>query len=247
MNVLIVLAHPDRRSFNGALAEVAVETLEAAGHTVTVSDLYAMGFKAVADAADFTDRADGDRFALDREQAHAQSTGAVAPDIAAEQEKVRAADLVILQFPLWWFGMPAILKGWVDRVFARGFAYATGHKYDTGLLAGKRALVSITTGTSADTYAPDGIDGSILDILWPLHNGVLRYCGFDVLEPAIAFMPGKVTDAEREERLDLWRARLTAIDASPRLFFHPAGDYGPDERLRPGVVARSGFQHTVPR
>ena len=237
MDVLLVVAHPDPRSFNGALTEVAVETLASAGHRVAVSDLYAMGFKAVADADDFTDRSDRERFRLDHEQAHAQTTGAVAPDIAAEQEKVRAAELLVLQFPMWWFGMPAILKGWVDRVFARGFAYAPGRKYDTGLLAGRTALVSVTTGTSAATYAPDGIDGSIHDILWPLHNGVLRYCGFDVLEPFVAHMPGKVGDEVRGELLDAWRARLMAVGSSPRLFFHPASDYGPDERLLPGVVA----------
>ena len=169
------------------------------------------------------------------------------PDVAAEQEKVRAAELLVLQFPMWWFGMPAILKGWVDRVFARGFAYSPGRKYDTGLLAGRTALVSVTTGTSAATYAPDGIDGSLLDILWPLHNGVLRYCGFDVLEPFVAHRPGRVGDEVRGELLDAWRARLMAVETSPRLFFHPAGDYGPDERLLPGVVARSGFQHNPER
>ena len=167
MDVLLVVAHPEPRSFNGALTEVAVETLASEGHRVVVSDLYAMGFKAVAAADDFVDRADAERFRLDHEQAHAQATGALAPDVAAEQEKVRAAELLVLQFPMWWFGMPAILKGWVDRVFARGFAYSPGRKYDTGLLAGRTALVSVTTGTSAATYAPDGIDGSLLDILWP--------------------------------------------------------------------------------
>ena len=247
MEVLLVVAHPEPRSFNGALTEVAVETLASEGHRVDLSDLYAMGFKAVAAADDFVDRADAERFRLDHEQAHAQATGALAPDVAAEQEKVRAAELLVLQFPMWWFGMPAILKGWVDRVFARGFAYSPGRKYDTGLLAGRTALVSVTTGTSAATYAPDGIDGSLLDILWPLHNGVLRYCGFEVLEPFVAHMPEKVGDEGRGELLDAWRARLTAVGSSPRLFFHPASDYGPDERLLPGVVARSGFQHTPDR
>ncbi len=71
--------------------------------------------------------------------------------------------------------MPAILKGWADRVFARGFAYLPGRKYDTGMFKGKRALLAATTGTSADTYAPDGIDGDILVVFWPIHNGLL--CG----------------------------------------------------------------------
>jgi NAD(P)H dehydrogenase (quinone) len=61
------------------------------------------------------------------------------------------ADLLILQFPIWWFGMPAILKGWADWVLARGFAYVAGRKYDTGMFRGKTAMVAATTGTSADT------------------------------------------------------------------------------------------------
>jgi NAD(P)H dehydrogenase (quinone) len=141
--------------------------------------------------------------------------------------------------------MPAIMKGWVDRVFARGFAYRVGHKYDTGLLGGRLAMVSTTTGTSADTYAPDGIDGDINDILWPIHNGILRYTGFDVLQPHVVYMPGRVTPEERTAYLQSYRERLLNIERTPRLFFHPRDDYGPDERLKSGVAARSGFQRNA--
>jgi NAD(P)H dehydrogenase (quinone) len=141
--------------------------------------------------------------------------------------------------------MPAILKGWADRVLARGFAYVAGRKYDTGMFRGKTAMVAATTGTSADTYAPDGIDGDILSVLWPAHNGLLRYCGFDVIEPFVAYMPGRVGPQARQAYLEAYRRRLLALDAAPRLFFHPAEDYGPNERLKPGVVARSGVQRNV--
>ena len=141
--------------------------------------------------------------------------------------------------------MPAILKGWADRVFARGFAYLPGRKYDTGMFRGKTAMVAATTGTSAATYAPDGIDGDILSVLWPVHNGLLRYCGFDVLPPFVAYMPGRLAQSAREADLEAYCARLLAIDSTPRLFFHPAEDYGPDERLRAGVVARSGVQRNT--
>lgn len=246
MNVLIVYAHPEPRSFNGALKDVAVEALQAAGHTVVVSDLYAMGFEAVVGPADFRgERADAEVLSIPREQTRAYETGTLAPDIVAEQDKLRRADLVILQFPLWWFGMPAILKGWADRVLARGFAYVAGRKYDTGLLRGKLAMVSVTTGTSADTYAPDGIDGDILGILWPIHNGLFRYTGFDVLSPFVAYMPGRVGPGDRAAYLSAYRARLLALGDIPRLFFHHAEDYGQDERLKPGVQARSGFQRNV--
>ncbi len=243
MNVLIVFAHPEPQSFNGALRDVAVDALTSAGHQVEVSDLYAAGFKAVADADDFSPRADPDYLRIDREQTAAHDGGTTSADICAEQDKVARADLVILQFPLWWFGPPAILKGWFDRVFTRGFGYRAGCKYDTGLMRGKVAMVSVTTGTSADTYAPDGIDGEILDILWPVHNGLLRYTGFDVLAPNIVHMPGRISEADREAALRRYATRLRDLSDQPTLFFHPSSDYGPDERLLAHVTPASGFQH----
>jgi NAD(P)H dehydrogenase (quinone) len=79
-------------------------------------------------------------------------------------------------------------------------------------------------------------------MLWPVHNGVLRYCGFDVLPPAVTYMPGKMSADERRAALEKYRDRLLNIENTPRLFFHSAEDYGPDERLKPGVIAGSGVQ-----
>lgn len=147
--------------------------------------------------------------------------------------------------PTWWFGMPAILKGWADRVFARGFAYLSGRKYDTGMFKGKLAMIAATTGTSADTYAPDGIDGDILTVLWPIHNGLLRYSGFDVLQPFVVHMPGRAGEDGRKAYREAYRKRLGQLDTVSHLFFHSAEDYGPYERLKPGVLARSGVQRNV--
>jgi NAD(P)H dehydrogenase (quinone) len=208
MHVLIVHAHPEPQSFNGALTERAVDTFTETGHTVEVSDLYPMNFKAVADADDYATREDADYLRIDREQTWAHQHDSVSTDVLAEQAKIARADLLILQYPMWWFSMPAILMGWADRVFARGFAYLPGRKYDTGLLAGKLAMVSVTTGTSSDTYMPDGIDGALLDILWPVHNGLLRYSGFDVLPPFAAHMPGKLDHAARQTQLDRYTSHL---------------------------------------
>ena len=180
MNVLVLFAHPEPRSFNGALRDVAVDTLSKASHDVVVSDLYGMGFYPATGVGDFAGRrANADVVNIGAEQTHAVETGTLNPDIAEEQGKVLAANLIVFQFPMWWFGMPSILKGWADRVFARGFAYLPGRKYDSGMLAGRRAMLSLTTGTSRDTYRADGIDGDINHILWPIHNGILRYTGFD--------------------------------------------------------------------
>lgn len=246
MQILIVYAHPEPTSFNAAMKDLAVQTLTAEGHAVEVSDLYAMGWNAVAGPADIAGPPfDSSRFSLAREQTLAMEHGTIAKEIAAEQAKLTRADMLILQFPVWWFGMPAILKGWADRVFARGYAYLPGRKYDTGMFKGKLAMVATTTGTSADTYAPDGIDGDILTVFWPIHNGLLKYTGFDVLPPYVAYMPAREDDATRARQLAAYRRRLESIATTPRLFFHPAEDYGPEERLKPGILARSGQQRNT--
>jgi NAD(P)H dehydrogenase (quinone) len=143
MNVLIVLAHPEPNSLNGHLKDIAVETLTSNGDEVKVSDLFAMKFKAVLDEDDFTERVDKSVFNPIIEQYNAVKTGKVPEDVAAEMKKVKWADLIIFQFPVWWTSFPAILKGWIDRVFANGFAFdaAEGKMYTEGLLKGKKALL----------------------------------------------------------------------------------------------------------
>jgi NAD(P)H dehydrogenase (quinone) len=149
---------------------------------------------------------------------------------------------VLLQFPLWWFSMPAILKGWVDRVLSRGFAYSAGRKYETGHFKGKRAMLSITTGTASTLYEPNGIDGDLHHVLWPIHNGILAYTGFTVLPPSAAWMPARLSPQERRACLDAHAERLRGIERIEPLFFHPWSDYDESQRLKPGVVARSGVQ-----
>jgi NAD(P)H dehydrogenase (quinone) len=243
MNVLIVFAHPEPASFSAALKDQAVATLAAAGHAVVVSDLYAMGWNPVLGPPEFDGaRADPDFFDPSREQEHAYAHDTHAADVRAEQAKVAAADLVLLHFPVWWFGMPAMMKGWVDRVFSRGFGYATGRKYERGHFKGKRAMLCLTTGTAATLYEPDGIDGELLHVLWPVHNGVLAYTGFTVLPPFVAWMPGRVSADERAAYLTAYALRLDTLDSTEPLFFHPWDDYDETQRLKPGIVARSGVQ-----
>ena len=80
-----------------------------------------------------------------------------------EQAKLRQADAIVFQFPIWWFSFPAILKGWVDRVFAYGLAYGykdagNQHRYGEGGFAGKRALLSVTVGGPLEDYGARGIN-----------------------------------------------------------------------------------------
>lgn len=218
MHVLLVYAHPEPRSLNGALKDFAVRHLEAAGHAVQVSDLYAMQWKAALDQQDDTAFEPGARFDAGSDKAF--RNGTQREDIAREQDKLRWADAVILQFPLWWYSMPAILKGWVDRVYAGGFAHGVGEhsdrhwgdRFGEGVLAGKRAMLVVTTGGWQSHYSARGVNGPIDDLLFPIHHGILFYPGFEVLPPYLMYRTGKVDGerfaaacAELGQRLDtLW-------------------------------------------
>jgi len=212
LNVLIVFAHPEPKSFNGAMFRTAVATLEAEGHTVVTSDLYRLGFNPVSSRDNFISVQDADVLKLQAEERHAAGAHGFVQDLEAEIAQVEAADLMIWQFPLWWFGLPGILKGWVDRVFASGRAYGPGERYETGLFRGKRALLSLTTGGPAQGYAADGANGDIHGILRPIQRGMLAFTGFGVLAPELHFGPARVEAAEREAWLASWADRLKNIN-----------------------------------
>lgn len=230
MNVLIVYAHPEPTSLNGSLKELAVQRLEAAGHHVQVSDLYGMQWKAPLDAGDTLERRPGGApFHPSLDSRHAFENGFQSADIAAEQDKLRWADAVILQFPLWWFSMPAILKGWVERVYAYGFAYGVGEhsdarwgdRYGEGSLTGKRAMLMVTTGGWESHYSPRGINGPIEDILFPIHHGILYYPGFDVLPPFLVYHTSKMDAARYQATADALGARLDQLFTTEPIAFRP--------------------------
>ena len=211
MNVFIVLAHPERRSFNGALFDTAVETLRGAGHEVATSDLYRMGFDPVSSRRNFTTVLDPEYLKLQAEEMHASAHDGFAPELEAELRKMEAADLMIWQFPLWWFGLPAILKGWVDRVFAMGRTYGGGRIYDSGTFRGRRALLSLTTGGPQPAYVPGGFNGDLEGILRPVHRGMLAFQGYSVLAPQVNYGAARVDDTQRQAWLADWAQRLRAI------------------------------------
>ena len=119
---------------------------------------------------------------------------------------------MIWQFPLWWFGLPATLKGWVDRVFAMGRTYGGGRIYQSGVFQGKRALLSLTTGGPEDAYRKGAFNGDIAGILRPIHRGILQFVGFEVLAPQIVYGPVRLTDEDRRLALAAYAERLRRID-----------------------------------
>src|SRR5581483_12164484 len=141
MNVLVVYAHHEPTSFTAAMKNEVVEALSHQGHKVEISDLYGLGFSPVAQKWDFVTTSGG-HFNYMLEQDHAAKLDlAFSPDIVAEIQKLKAADIVIFLAPLWWLGPPAILKGWFERVMAMGVAWDTGKIFETGLLRGKQAMM----------------------------------------------------------------------------------------------------------
>lgn len=215
MNVLIVYAHPEPQSMNGALRSAAVEALTAAGHEVQTSDLYAMEFEPVSGRNNFTSVLNADYFKQQLEEVHATNVDGFVPEVDIEQQKVEWCDLMIWQFPLWWFGIPAILKGWVDRVFAMGRTYGNGHFYETGVFKGKKAMLSLTTGGAEDSYVKGGFNGDLTGMLRPLHRGVLQFTGFTVLKPHVVYGPARLPEELRRQELTQWQSRLNNIFDEP--------------------------------
>lgn len=152
MKIFIVYAHAEPRSLNVELFPTAQETLRAAGHTAVTSDLCAMKFDPVSERRNFTTVKNLDLFMQQLEQMHDTEVGGFAPDVEDELRKMGACDLMIWQFPLWWFGLPGILKGWADRVFAMGRTYVGERFYENSVFKGKRAMLSVTAGGPEAVY-----------------------------------------------------------------------------------------------
>jgi NAD(P)H dehydrogenase (quinone) len=245
MKILVVFAHPEPKSFGSALLERAKATLVREGHEVAVSDLYRMGFNPVASEADFTERRFPEALQYDREQKYSVEHASLSPDIQTELEKLQWCDLLILQFPLWWFSVPAIMKGWIDRVFVNGVVYGKGRRLDTGGMKGRRAMLALSTGCYPDMVAPDGMLGGLDINLWHLQAGTLAYAGFEVLPPFVAWSIHYCDSARLGQYLDEYEARLRGLATTEPLFFHPQSDFE-NWRLRPGLEPRAPGQRRVP-
>lgn len=238
MNALIVLAHPEPQSFNAGLKDVARDTLAARGYSVEVSDLYGQGFNPVEGAERYLDRANPKVFAPLAEQRNAWQTGRLPAEVRREVDRLERADLIILQFPLWWHAQPAILKGWFDRVFVSGGLYTSRMRYDRGYFRGKRAICSITSGAPAETFGPGRRGGDPDTMLWPIQYS-LHYMGFSVVPPFLSFgIQGHGFSyqdeggfgAHLEAQKAAWSRRLQCIEHDEPIPFPGWADWGEDGR-----------------
>ena len=192
MNVLIIYAHPNPRSFNRAILDRVDATLREQGHATQIHDLYQMQFRCVLDSEDLL----------------RNWRGNLADDVQCEQAAVRWAQGLVLIYPIWWFGPPAILKGWIDRVFTRKFAFDIDAHGMHGLLTHERALILNTLGGDEATYQRERWHELLVR---PIAEGVLGACGVrNVVHQAFYEVPS-ISHAERQAMLDQVHDLATAF------------------------------------
>jgi putative NADPH-quinone reductase len=156
-NVLVVLAHPNKESFNHAIATKAIEKLQENGHNVFFHDLYDEKFDPMLPTSEFPEGAE------------------ITPEVEAHCKELTSADGIIIVHPNWWGQLPAILKGWVDRVFRPGVTYqpVEGEALAYGLLKSESVLVFNTSDTPEDREMEQF--GDPLETIWK--NCIFGFCG----------------------------------------------------------------------
>lgn len=158
MKHLIVYTHPNPLSFNNALKDILVEVSNDKGHETVIRDLYELQFDPVLKGSDFV----------------GFKSGNIPDDIKREQEFITWADMITFIYPIWWTGLPALLKGYIDRVLSYGFAYAYGDNGVIKLLPGKKVMILNTCGTPKDMYEATGM---IKSMNQTSDEGIFEFCG----------------------------------------------------------------------
>jgi len=161
MKHLIVYAHPNPESLNAFLKDTLIEHLSGHNHEVVVRDLYQQNFNPI----------------LSLEDMQGQRLGSVAPDVKIEQDFISWADCITLIHPIWWTGLPAIIKGYIERVFSYGFAYRYDQGIQKGLLAGKQTIIINTQGKSKAEYEAMEMDKALK---LTSETGIYTYSGLEV-------------------------------------------------------------------
>lgn len=213
MKALLVHAHSETDSFVSAMRDTIMSELSAQNVEIVQSDLYAMQFNPVLSPADFHVRNDGEHLTYALEQRHGFETRTLAPDILVEIDKVLSADILIFTFPVFWFSVPAILKGWIDRVFISGPFYGGKRIYARGGLSGKRAFAAFSLGGREHMFGANALHGPLeTGMLRHFLQGALGYVGLDVLEPFAAYHTPYLSEQEREATLDELRSQVKILD-----------------------------------
>ncbi len=192
MNILLVTAHPETQSFNFALRERAISVLTAKGATLKHTDLYQEPFCPVPGQGDFAAFPANEPLQLMKAQKTNTQYGGYSPDIRLEQAKLLWAEVVLLQFPIWWGTYPAVLKGWIERVLTYGFAYGREKT-----LPSKAVLLSVTTGGVED----EAEAASYRERVAKMTDDVFGLMRWKNLGAFFAHGPASIEDAEQRRQL----------------------------------------------
>jgi NAD(P)H dehydrogenase (quinone) len=178
MKHAVILSHPNPASFNAAVAKTYVAALRGLGHEAELRDLYAMDFDPRLKAAEIP----------------WDAGFAPAPDVVAERSVIAAVDSIAFIYPFWFNAPPAMLKGYVERVFGMGFGYAASEVGTHPLMTGK-LLVSITTSGAPNAWVDQ--TGALQRLRAGFDDHLANVCGFSVLEHLHlgAITPGMRPDA----------------------------------------------------
>jgi len=177
-NAVILYAHPNPKSFSNAIKETAFDFLSKNGFNVEVVDLYSINFNPILSAKDFENI----------------QQGTISEDVKKQQEIINKSDLIVLVFPVWWYNMPAILKGYIDRVFSYGFAYVEEGDEIKGLLKGKKVVIFANFGGSEEEYKRDNFD----KCLSKTFEEIFRFCGIDFVKTKFFYSVPYVDDSVRK-------------------------------------------------
>lgn len=243
MRALIVSASPRVGSLTELLADTAAKSLLAQGFIPDVLDLNRMSFDPVVGPIDYGVGAFSKP--VGEHASDAWASGFLSAEVKDQQARLSSAQVIVFVFPLWWAGMPAILKGWVDRVFTEGFAYglrdADGNprKYGDGAFAGKRALIITSTGERASAFTGRGVNGGIDDLLFPINHGIFWYTGMEVLAPIALLGVDTPVWQGNAAAVDMVRRRMESIKFQRPLRYRRMLDDYDDARvllptIRPG-------------
>lgn len=236
---LWLYAHPRHGSFSHRLFQEGTAAL-GESYSVATSDLYAQGFDPVLGDQDLGDSASTPGN-IAEQAGQAYLRGQLAPDVRIEQEKLAAAELLVIQFPLWWYGTPAILKGWVDRVLTSGFAYGDvdpelgiPRRYGDGGLVGRKALIIVTAGEDERSIGSRGVSGDLESLLFPLTHGVLWYVGIETLALHVIHDADGLDGAAVEQEVARLRDRVRGVREELAVRFRRLrdGDYQGTRALR---------------
>lgn len=244
-HTLIVTAHPYSGSFTGSWSQETERASLSLGGSVTRSDLVQDGFDPVERFDHYQDNASHDVL---RCQENASLTGSLPADVAAEIAKFNAADRIIFHFPIWWFGPPAIIKGWCDRVLAHGAMHSARERFDTGRHSKKTVLFCVSTGSKESESGPDGKEGDVGMLLWPLAY-TFRYLGCRVAQPQVVHGVHGYWKQDVKAALEVRLAAhlsahtkvISGFNQLPLMRFNPDDAFDEDGRLRADAESVTPF------